>query len=307
MGELVGKVKMNYDYYPGEDLYSDGAVEDELLDIVTNHSEDDFNEIIAQRKSWPILYHLSTIRQNIIEWYPFTKNDKVLEIGSGCGAITGALSRKAASVTCVELSKKRSLINANRNRSCDNVDIMVGNFQDIEPNLPCDYDYITLIGVLEYGASYINSDDSYNEFIAIIKKHLKPSGKLIVAIENKYGLKYWAGCKEDHVSRYYEGIEGYTHTKGVKTFSKKGLCKLFENNHMKVEEMYYPYPDYKLPTQIYSDGYLPKVGELTINFLNLDNERLVTFDEAKVYDSLIEDGLFEEFSNSFLVVAGKED
>lgn len=307
MGEVVGKVNMNYDYYPGEDLYSDGAVEDELLDIVINHNEDEFNEIIAGRNSWPILYHLSTIRQNIIEWYPFSKSDKVLEIGSGCGAITGALAKKSGKVTCVELSKKRSLINANRNRKCDNVDIMVGNFQDIEPTLPCDYDYITLIGVLEYGEAYINSEDSYNQFIAIIKKHLKLGGKLIVAIENKYGLKYWAGCKEDHVSRYYEGIEGYTHTKGVKTFSKNGLCKLFENNNMRVDEIYYPYPDYKLPNQIYSDEYLPKVGELTINHLNLDNERLVTFDEAKVYDSLIEDGLFTEFSNSFLVVACKEE
>ena len=307
MGELVGKVKLNYDYYPGKDLYSDGDVEDELLDIVTNHNEDDFNDVIAQKKSWPILYHLSPIRQNIIEWYPFSKDAKVLEVGSGCGAITGALARNAKSVTCIELSKKRSLINANRNKNYDNVDIMVGNFQDIEPTLPCDYDYITLIGVLEYGASYIQSEDAYNEFIAIIKKHLKSGGKLIVAIENKYGLKYWAGCKEDHVSKYYEGIEGYTQTRGVKTFSKNGLCKLFDNNHMKVEKMYYPYPDYKLPTQIYSEDYLPKVGELTNNLLNFDNERLVTFDEAKVYDSLIEDGMFEEFSNSFLVVASKEE
>lgn len=30
---------------------------------------------------------------------------KVLEIGSGCGAITGSLAQKAGSVTCVDLSK----------------------------------------------------------------------------------------------------------------------------------------------------------------------------------------------------------
>ena len=175
MIENIGNVKLNYKFYSGADLYSDGKVEDELLSIVTEYEEDKYNEIIAKEKKWPILYHLSHVRQNIIEWYPFEGSDKVLEIGSGCGAITGALAGKCHSVTCVELSKKRSLINANRNKKYSNIDIVVGNFQDIEPNLPNDYDYITLIGVLEYAASYISDVcDSYKEFIDIIKKHLNP-------------------------------------------------------------------------------------------------------------------------------------
>ncbi len=307
MSECVGNVKLNYDFYSGADLYSDGKVEDELLSIVTSYEEEKYNEIIAREKRWPILYHLSHIRQNIIEWYPFNGTERVLEIGAGCGAITGALATKCNSVTCVELSKKRSLINANRNKKYSNIDIIVGNFQDIEPKLPENYDYITLIGVLEYAASYIsNAEDSYKEFINIIKKHLKPEGKLIVAIENKYGLKYWAGCKEDHVSAYFEGIEGYTHTKSVRTFSKKGLDNLFTACGMKVEQFYYPYPDYKLPLEIYSDEYLPKQGELNNNHINLDNERILSFDEAKVYDSLIEDGMYTEFANSYLLVVGKE-
>lgn len=307
MKELIGKIELNLDYYSGSDLYSDGKVEDELLEIVQNYTEDEYDEIIAREKRWPILYHLSHIRQNIIEWFPFSKDARVLEIGAGCGAITGALARNCAEVTCVELSKKRSLINAYRNMDYDNIQIMVGNFQEIEPELPTDYDYITLIGVLEYAASYIHSGiDAFQEFLNIIQSHLKPEGKLIVAIENKYGLKYWAGCKEDHVSRYFEGIEGYTHTKGVRTFSKRGLTKLFMDCGMHVEAFYYPYPDYKLPTEIFSDAYLPEQGTLTQNLMNLDNERLLTFDESRVYDSLIEDGMYPEFANSFLVVVEKE-
>ena len=119
-----------------------------------------------------ILYHLSPVRENIIEWIPFKENAKVLEIGSGCGAITGKLAEKSGNVTCVELSKKRSLINAYRNKEKNNIEIMVGNFQDIEKNLDDDYDYILLIGVLEYAASYIKSNSPYREFLDIIKKHL---------------------------------------------------------------------------------------------------------------------------------------
>ena len=46
-----------------------------------------------------------------------------------------------------------------------------------------------------------------------------------MAIENKLGLKYFAGCKEDHVGRMFEGIEGYKNTSGVETFSKRELEK----------------------------------------------------------------------------------
>lgn len=61
----------------------------------------------------------------------------------------------------------------------------------------------------------------YENFLTIIGKHLNENGKIIIAIENKLGLKYWAGCQEDHVGKYFEGIEDYPITNGVKTFSKK--------------------------------------------------------------------------------------
>lgn len=47
------------------------------------------------------------------------------------------------------------MINAYRHQDCDNVTIHVGNFSDIEPDLPTDYDFVCLIGVFEYGQSYI--------------------------------------------------------------------------------------------------------------------------------------------------------
>jgi 2-polyprenyl-3-methyl-5-hydroxy-6-metoxy-1,4-benzoquinol methylase len=143
----IGNVTLNFDRYKGMDLYCDGQIEDELLDIVMNNDPSKFPEIIEKKGSWPVLYHLSEQRSNIIEWIPMSGSEKVLEVGSGCGAITGKLSQKSGSVTCVDLSKKRSEINAYRNKNCDNVTIHVGNFKDIEPDLPNDFDYIFLIGV----------------------------------------------------------------------------------------------------------------------------------------------------------------
>ena len=133
--EKIGKVKLDDTYYSGKDLYSDGEVEEKLLTIAQKHTEEELNQVIARENSWPVMYHFSNIRQNIIDWLPITKEEKVLEVGAGCGAITGALARKAGEVDCIELSRKRSLINAYRNKEHDNIKIIMGNFQGIEPNL----------------------------------------------------------------------------------------------------------------------------------------------------------------------------
>lgn len=307
MQEKIGNVTLDFEYYPGEDLYSDGPVEEELLEIARSCKEEELNQVIAQRNSWPVLYHFSHIRQNILEWLPIQKAHKVLEIGSGCGAVTGALAGKAGEVTCIELSKMRSTINAYRNKDCGNVKIMVGNFQDIEKNLVQKFDYITLIGVFEYSEGYIGTEEPYSEMLKRISRHLAPGGKLVIAIENRLGLKYWAGCTEDHVGKYFEGLEGYPETKGVKTFSRKELKTLIEEAGDFKTTFYYPYPDYKFPMVIYSDKFLPKKGELSDNFCNFDRMRLQLFNEPRVYDSLTDSGLFPEFSNSFLVIVERRE
>ncbi len=305
MREKIGNVVLDYSQYSGQDYYSEGASEDLLLEVVKNHKETKFNEIIIGQWSWPVLYHLSHIRGNIVEWLPISKEHKVLEIGSGCGAITGTLANKAKEVTCIELSKKRSLINAYRNQDKSNIEIKVGNFQEIEKTLEDKFDYIMLIGVFEYGSSYLQGTNPYFRFLEIIKSHLAKEGKIVIAIENKYGLKYWAGCKEDHVGKYFEGLEGYEESSGVRTFSKKEISRLMEENGL-FHEFYYPYPDYKFPIFIYSDKYLPQKGELKDNLRNFDGDRVVLFDETKVYDGLIENEMFPFYSNSFLVIAGEE-
>lgn len=308
MQEKIGNITLDYEFYSGEDLYSDGEVEDEILEIVKKYGREEFPRIIEEKGSWPILYHLSPLRENIVDWLPINKEMKVLEVGSGCGAITGALARKAGSVTCIDLSKKRSLINAYRNLEYDNVTIHVGNFQDIEKVMDTDFDYIFLVGVFEYAKGYIETEHPYERFMEILLKHLKgdgTEGRLIIAIENKFGLKYWAGCREDHQGLYFSGLEDYPEDTGVRTFTKRGLEKICKANHCDRYSFYYPYPDYKFMTSIYSDEYLPRLGELCTNIRNFDRSRLLLFDEKNVFDTTIKEGVFPDYSNSFLLVVGK--
>ena len=305
--EKIGNVILDETWYPGEDLYSDGAIEDRLLSLVQEYPEEALNQVIAQEKDWAVLYHMSHLRENIVSALPITKEQSVLEIGSGCGAVTGALAAKAKSVTCVELSRKRSLINASRHSACDNLRILVGNFQDIEPDLTEKYDYITLIGVFEYAGAYIRTEHPFEEFLRLIATHLKEDGRLVIAIENRLGLKYWAGCMEDHTGRAFDGLENYPDPEtDVRTFSRPELETVLKEAGLTEYSFRYPYPDYKLPLAIYSDEYLPGKGQLTVNDWNFDRSRLKLFDETRVFDSLSGCGQFPLFSNSFLILAGKQ-
>ena len=302
MEEYIGKVKLNYKFYKGTDEYSDGDIEDKMLEIVKNTNDSyELEKRLMEENEWAYLYHFSHIRQNVLDWYDFDQDGTTLEIGAGCGAITGLLCRKTKNVTAVDLSKKRSYINAYRNKAYDNLEIIVGNFEDID--FKKQFDYVTLIGVLEYSIYYINSEDPFVDMLKKAKSLLKPNGKLLLAIENKYGLKYWAGATEDHTGNMFDGIQGYNNVDRVRTFSKSQLKNMLKKAGFEKNDFYYPVPDYKLPLEIYSEGYLPKRGDIKTVSPNYDRDRYVIFDEVLAFNSICEDGMFEQFANSFIVIS----
>lgn len=301
----IGKVNIDLTDYSGEDLYSEGFIEDELLEAARNNERKDFRKLIEKNPKWPYLYHFSPIRENIVTWLPIKESDSILEVGGGMGAVTNALCRMGKEVDCIDLSYKRLNVNAERNKDMDNLNIRVGNFTDIEPKLP-KYDWIMLIGVFEYAISYMNSDNPFEDFLRILLKHLKEGGRLVIAIENRTGLKYFAGCKEDHTSDFYSGIEGYAKGGQVRTFSRNGLERIFKAVGIEEYKFFYPYPDYKLPNAIFSDSRLPGIGELKDNIRNFDQDRLLLFDENKAFDAIVEENLFPVFSNSYEVVIGPD-
>lgn len=290
--------KLNLNFYSGSDDYSDGDIEDELLDIVK--SVTNFDEVLSNDERWPVLYHLSPVRENILNWYPFKKSSSCLEIGGGCGAITGMLCENLNDVKVIELSKRRSSINFERHKTYDNLEVIVGNLNDIE--LDQQFDYITLIGVLEYAGSFTKTSEPYKDFLKQIKKLLKPNGQLIIAIENRYGLKYFAGAKEDHTAKEFDGITGYIENDNVRTFGKVELENLLDESGYPMQKFYYPHPDYKMPMEIYSEDWLPDPCTKLSSAPNFDNDRYELFNETDAFKGIIENNQYEFFANSFLVV-----
>ena len=293
---------LNLEYYTQKDLYSDGDIEEQMLKMAKEGVT--CEELSSEQVSFPVIYHFSDLRANILNWYPIKKSDSVLEIGAGCGAITGTLCEKAGQVTSVELSKRRAQINYYRNEKKDNLTIMVGNLNDM--NLGQQYDYVVVNGVLEYAMSFTEGDTPYETFLGKMGSYLKNTGKLLIAIENKLGMKYFAGAPEDHTDIPFFGINGYPENHSVRTFSKTELQELVKKSGFPFQKFYYPYPDYKFPTEIFTDASLT-TNHYGKNYPIYTDKTVDLFSESAGIEAMKKEQIADRFVNSFLLVAGKQE
>ena len=290
---------LNTQYHSASDdeLYSDGAVEAELLERVLHH-----DSTLATDSRWEVFYHFSPLRENILNWYPFAEHASILEIGSGCGALTGLLARCAGSVTSCELTLPRAKINFQRHKDIENLEIIVGDFSRLP--LSNHYDYIVINGVFEYAASIMGAqqESPFLAFLQRAKSLLRPSGKILLAIENRLGLKYFSGAPEDHLGTFFTGLNGYGTAESVRTFSKGELADLAQQSGLCVQQWYYPFPDYKFPVEIFTDSSVNHmVPSPSAADYPYDLPRVALFDARNVHKSLMKDNLAGYFSNSFLV------
>jgi 2-polyprenyl-3-methyl-5-hydroxy-6-metoxy-1,4-benzoquinol methylase len=286
-------------------VYCDGKQERKLYENFERDGNYGNSAKDMNFSSWVEEYHLSPVRENLLKWFPFDPKGSALEVGAGCGALTGVLSDKLNKVTALEYSEQRAEITAMRHSQRSNIEIVVGGLQDFVPEQK--FDYVTVIGVLEYAGKFYGGKAPYKSFLSRIKEFLKPDGALILAIENKIGIKYLCGAKEDHTEKIFESIHNYPYTEGVRTFSKKELTDLLNISGFNGLEWYYPLPDYKLPQQIFSDDMLPRDPDLIWDLFPKGSRDKNMMSEKRLTKTLTDAGLFGEFANSFLVVARAKD
>lgn len=283
-------------------VYSDGnIVEREMLDIAQQYPEDLSEEFISQSSKYTINNTFSSVRKNILNWYPFEKDATVLEVGAGMGSITGLLCDKVKHVTALEMSKARAEVIRARYPKRENLTIMSEDIN--EWNTKETFDYVIFVGVLEYAGVFLNTQNPFKSFMENIKRYLKEDGTLLFAIENRFGLKYWLGGSEDHLQEPYIGIKGYDNTNTPRTFSKAELEELLNSVGLKHYRFYNVLPDYKFPEIICTDEYQPSYLNLKkLSFTYSRNSSLV-LNEKNIYKDIIQNRVLDFFANSYLIEA----
>ncbi|PIZ00657.1 SAM-dependent methyltransferase [bacterium (Candidatus Howlettbacteria) CG_4_10_14_0_8_um_filter_40_9] len=301
------KSKLILDFLDEEQDYSDGKEMEEKMikSLKSSNSQEAIKKMCEVDSSCPVLTNLSPDRENLLSWYPFNRNESLLEIGSGWGALTGLFCEKLGKVTAIELTKRRSEITALRNKERANLTVIAGNTSRVV--LDEKFDYVTSVGILEYAGIYTKSANPYLDFLKELKGFLKDNGTIIIAIENKFGLKYWSGSAEDHNGDFFESIQNYPTERGVRTFGKKEMTDLLVSVGFDDINFYYPLPDYRFPVEIFSDEYLPTINHnirAGISSLSdFQRKKINLFDNRLASDNIIMNENFDFFANSFLIFA----
>ena len=294
--------------------YSDGDDTENYIHSAIKNAVDlsiGSEELLSSIKDWPTLYHLHHKRANLLRpLEDILKGSTVLEIGCGCGAITRYLGELDCQVTALEGSSRRASITAERCRDLPSVKVICDNFLDFSAT--GQFDVITLIGVLEYANLYYPGPAPIADMLKKVRTFLRPGGMLLIAIENKLGLKYWTGAPEDHTGQPYTGLENrYTSSTAV-TFGKSELELLLRQSGFSWNKFSYPFPDYKLPHTLITDQGMQQ-DDFDAHMLLLENFEYVQsdyysshFSTSLVGRELEKNGLLQDLANSFLVIAGQD-
>jgi len=297
--------------------YSDGEDAEQALHRILSSSEDlssSSSELDAQIVDWPTEYHLSSARANLIKPLQFAPKQadapiRILELGCGCGSITRYLAeQKGTEVDAIEGSSIRAGLAALRCRDLDNVTVCAANFNDLEfPQAR--YDAVLLIGVCEYAGRFSEHKDDRQATINLLKKAkkaLKFDGQLVVAIENRLGLKYLFGANEDHYAQAFVGLDGYLNSSGIRTYSHQQWQVIISEAGFTDSHILLPFPDYKIPNAIISpdldaDQVLSSLADSqSRDYVN--PEYALSNNEARAWQGLAQSGCLHQHANSFLIV-----
>ena len=300
-------MKLNLDYYKPENDFGLKKGEEKVIEYIYANKEKDYENIVKKDLCDDVILGLSQIRENLVKSYDFVHDSIVLEIGAHLGENTGALCEKCAKVVSTDISKKRAEAIAKRYENKDNLEIIVGRPQEIK--FEEKFDYITLFGVLEFAQNIFETEDPALDLIMYCKSLLKENGKLLIATDNKFALKSYVGDFDKCTGITFDSITGYKSSKKTYKLGKKSIKDILSKAGLSNYKFFYPLPDYKLPSSIFTDEYLPSSSKINGYFPYYKENSSVFYSEVDAYDAIIKEDkkMFPFFANSYFIVASQEE
>ena len=302
-------MKLNLDFYQEKEEVLSKAQEELIKEYIEKYDDSDYEKYFKDTVSESEIYHLSSESQNMINWYPFQQETTILEIGGNLGELTEVFCKKAKRVVTIEPNLKKAKAIEKRHKKQSNLEVIVGNFKQIKLNEK--FEYITLIGCMDDVYNILGENGKLENLIEIVKKYLNENGKILLAVDNKFGLRYFAGNPENKLNKKFESLIGYNNElEKIETFTYSSLKRKIEKLGL-FSNFYYPLPDYRMPNVIFSDKQLPKYNTVDKYNPYYKDESTILINEIDVLREILktDENMFHFFANSFFVeiTQNKED
>lgn len=127
---------------------------------------------------------------------------------------------------------------------------------------------------------------------------LGPHGRLLLAYENPFALRYWSGKRAPNTGVPYDTLTGRDGKPG-----KAEVCTRLAQAGFGGQKWYYPLTDHWFTRELYSESYLPNeyLNQRFIAYMSSDG--ILQFDERVLYREVIRNGAFEFMCGAYLVEA----
>jgi SAM-dependent methyltransferase len=267
------------------------------------------DELAELGASGPAAFDCARERGHLLRVLDLRADMRVLEVGAGCGAVTRSLAERCGVVDALEPNPVRARLAERRLAGLESARVVVGEIDDI-PAEPA-YDLIVIVGVLEYVGGWRGHDERVR-FLRDLASRLRPGGHIACAIENRLGVRYFAGHPDDHTGLLFQGPEDHPRPYPARTYARAELEALFASAGLHPTTLGV-FPDYRLPRLVLSQALLESAARPLAwrvpRFPTPPHPNYASaavMDEYRLWQGFVRNGIGMEFANSFLVLAGRD-
>lgn len=169
------------------------------------------------------------------------------------------------------------------------------------------YDYVVAVHTLEIVKEP-------QEFLTTCRKLLKSNGKLLLAVDNRLGLRYFCGDRDPYTDRNCDGIDNYRRVSLMDLEKQKGRCldSATIEGYLKISgfstwQRLSVFPNIDAAQLIYAQDYSPQ-EDIPMRYFPVYNYPGTVFLEEKyLYDSLVQNDMFHQMANGYLFECSMSD
>ncbi len=221
------------------------------------------------------------IKKGLLKWYDFDKNSKVLYVGFQEDPIAEMLISDSLQVEFVSIEE-----------------IYTSNWVTNHQNF---FDYVILIEIIE-------KETQPTRLLSYLSKVISIKGKLLLGMNNRFGMRYFCGDRDPYTDRNFDGIQGYAraYIKKEDTFlgrmyNKAEITKMLVDSGWKNFHFYSVMPNIAHPSLLFEENFLPNEDLSNRLFPMYRSPEAIFLEEESLYSGLIDNQMFHQMANAYLV------